>query len=217
MAYSDFTLAKVKKELGISIAEVSGLFAEIPPVVPSALLTASLERSGKLARSIGTEKAKSEFLIAPVLAEIVARLDYQVSLFSGTDFNVDAEKGLQGFCDFILSRSSEQLDVTAPVITIVEAKNDNIKNGIGQPATQGSEEASEQSVAVCIAEMVGAQIFNQRAEKPIEIIYGVVTTGTNWLFMRLIGTQVEISDREYYINELDRVLGILMSPLESVG
>jgi hypothetical protein len=201
MAYSDFTLAKVKKELGISIAEVSGLFAEIPPVVPSALLTASLERSGKLARSIGTEKAKSEFLIAPVLAEIVARLDYQVSLFSGTDFNVDAEKGLQGFCDFILSRSGEQFDVTAPVITIVEAKNDNIKSGIGQ----------------CIAEMVGAQIFNQRAEKPIEIIYGVVTTGTNWLFMRLIGTQVEISDREYYINELDRVLGILMSPLESVG
>jgi hypothetical protein len=213
MAYSDFTLMKVKKELGISISEVSGLFAEIRPIAPSDLLRSSLERSGRLARSIGTEKAKSEFLIAPVLAEIVARLDYQVSLFSGTDFNVDAEKGLQGFCDFILSRSSEQLDVTVPVITIVEAKNDNIKNGIGQPATQGSEEASEQSVAVCIAEMVGAQIFNQRAEQPIEAIYGVVTTGTNWLFMVLTGTEVQIADREYYINELDQVLGILMAPL----
>jgi hypothetical protein len=216
MAYSDFTLMKVKKELGISISEVSGLFAEIRPIAPSDLLRSSLERSGRLARSIGTEKAKSEFLIAPVLAEIVARLDYQVSLFSGTDFNVDAEKGLQGFCDFILSRSSEQLDVTVPVITIVEAKNDNIKNGIGQPATQGSEEASEQSVAVCIAEMVGAQIFNQRAEQPIEAIYGVVTTGTNWLFMVLTGTEVQIADREYYINELDQVLGILMAPLASV-
>jgi hypothetical protein len=213
MAYSDFTLMKVKKELGISISEVSGLFAEIRPIAPSDLLRSSLERSGRLARSIGTEKAKSEFLIAPVLAEIVARLDYQVSLFSGTDFNVDAEKGLQGFCDFILSRSSEQLDVTVPVITIVEAKNDNIKNGIGQPATQGSKEASEQSVAVCIAEMVGAQIFNQRAEQPIEAIYGVVTTGTNWLFMVLTGTEVQIADREYYINELDQVLGILMAPL----
>lgn len=199
MAYSDFTLAKVKKELGISIAEVPGLFAEVLAVAPSELLRSSLERSGRLARSIGTEKAKSEFLIAPILAEIVARLDYRVSLFSGTDFNVDAEKGLQGFCDFILSRSSEQLDVTVPVVTIVEAKNDNIKSGIGQ----------------CIAEMAGAQIFNQRAEQPIETIYGAVTTGTNWLFMMLSGTEVQISDREYYINELDQVLGILMAPLSS--
>lgn len=31
-------------------------------------------------------------------------------------------KGLNGFCDFILSVSQEQLILTSPVITVVEAK-----------------------------------------------------------------------------------------------
>ena len=198
MAYSDFTLSRVRKELGIHITEVSELFKDVPPLAASELLRGILDRSGRLARVIGTEKAKSEFLIAPILAEVVAQLDEQVSLFSGTEFNIDPEKGLQGFCDFILSQSAEQLEVTAPVITIVEAKNDNIKSGIGQ----------------CIAEMVGAQIFNQREERPTKTIYGVVTTGSSWLFMKLMSNQVEIDDREYYINELDKILGILIAPLK---
>ncbi len=197
MAYSDFTISRVRKDLGIDTTEVSGLFDQVPPLIASELLKGMLDRSGRLARLIGTEKAKSEFLIAPILAEIVAQLDDQVSLFSGTEFNIDPEKGLQGFCDFILSQSAEQLEITAPVITIAEAKNDNIKSGIGQ----------------CIAEMVGAQIFNQREGKSISVIHGVVTTGSSWLFMRLLGSQVEIDDREYYINELDKILGILVAPL----
>jgi co-chaperonin GroES (HSP10) len=197
MAYSDFTLSRTRKELGIQTTEVSGLFDQVPPLIASELLKRMLDRSGRLARLIGTEKAKSEFLIAPILAEIVAQMNDQVSLFSGTEFNIDPEKGLQGFCDFILSQSAEQLEITAPVITIAEAKNDNIKSGIGQ----------------CIAEMVGAQIFNQREGRSIAAIQGVVTTGSSWLFMRLIGSQVEIDDREYYINELDKILGILIAPL----
>jgi hypothetical protein len=221
MAYSDFTLSRVRKELGIHTTEVSGLFDQVPSLIASELLKEMLDRSGRLARLIGTEKAKSEFLIAPILAEIVAQMNDQVSLFSGTEFNIDPEKGLQGFCDFILSQSAEQLEITAPVITIAVgaacpqdiAKNDNIKSGIGQPATQGSEEASEQSVAVCIAEMVGAQIFNQREGRSIAAIQGVVTTGSSWLFMRLIDSQVEIDDREYHINELDKIIGILIAPL----
>jgi co-chaperonin GroES (HSP10) len=197
MAYSDFTLSRTRKELGIQTTEVSGLFDQVPPLIASELLKRMLDRSGRLARLIGTEKAKSEFLIAPILAEIVAQMNDQVSLFSGTEFNIDPEKGLQGFCDFILSQSAEQLEITAPVITIAEAKNDNIKSGIGQ----------------CIAEMVGAQIFNQREGRSIAAIQGVVTTGSSWLFMRLIDSQVEIDDREYYINELDKILGILIAPL----
>lgn len=196
MAYSDFTISRVKKELGITINEITGLFDRVEAVPPSELLKLILQRSGRLATLIGTEKAKSEFLIAPILAEIAARLDYQVSLFSGTEFNVDSEKGLQGFCDFILSRSPEQLEITAPIVTIVEAKNDNLKNGIGQ----------------CIAEMVAAQIFNTREERATEYIYGAVTTGTSWLFMQLAGDLIQLDDREYFLNEVDRILGILMRP-----
>ena len=208
MASSDFTVSKVKRELGVTIAETTGLFAQVEKVAPSELLTAILNRSGRLGRLIGTEKAKSEFLIAPILAEVTARLNHQVSLFSGTEFNVDAEKGLLGFCDFMLSRSPEQLDITAPIVTIVGAKNDNLKNGIGQ----------------CMAEMVAAQIFNNRAENDPEgnaekTIYGVVPTGTSWLFMNIIGSHIQVDDREYFINEVDQLLGILMVPFrdDSIG
>lgn len=198
MAYSDFTISRVKKDLGITISEVTGIFGEVKAVSPSELLISILQRSGRLATLIGTEKAKSEFLIAPILAEIAARLDYNVSLFSGTEFNVDSEKGLQGFCDFILSRSPEQLELTAPIVTIVEAKNDNLKNGIGQ----------------CMAEMVAAQIFNTREGQSINCIYGAVTTGTSWLFMQLIDNHIQLDDREYFLNEVDQVLGILMLPFQ---
>ncbi len=199
MAYSDFTLSRVKKELGVTVSEATDLFSNTISVDPSDLLKSILKRTARLARLIGTEKAKSEFLIAPVLAEVAARFDYQVSLFSGTEFNVDSERGLQGYCDFIFSQSAEQLDITAPIMTIVEAKNDNLKNGIGQ----------------CMAEMVAAQIFNAREGIEIESIYGSVTTGTSWLFMRLTKNLIEVDNCEYFINEVDKILGILMLPFKN--
>ncbi len=201
MAYSDFTISRVKKELGVAISETSGLFDRAIAFPPSELLQSILQRSGRLARLIGTEKAKSEFLIAPILAEITAQLDYRISLFSGTEFNVDAEKGLQGFCDFILSRSPEQLEISAPIVAIVEAKNDNLKSGLGQ----------------CMAEMVAAQLFNDREGIEIELIYGGVTTGTSWLFMQLEGNHIQLDDREYFINEIDNILGILMLPFREIS
>ncbi|MFN8494984.1 MAG: hypothetical protein U0350_45695 [Caldilineaceae bacterium] len=78
---------------------------------------------------------------------------------------------------------------------LVEAKNENLKGRIGQ----------------CIAEMVAAQIFNQREGNVIPAIYGVVTTGTNWLFLRLTGQTVEIDLTEYYLVQIDQILGILAS------
>ncbi|EDN66523.1 conserved hypothetical protein [Beggiatoa sp. PS] len=100
---------------------------------------------------------------------------------------------MTGYCDFILSQSPEQLFIKAPVVMLVEAKNDNIKNGLGQ----------------CVAEMVAAQLFNQQEQNPITTIYGTVTTGTNWQFLKLTDHQVEIDLNEYYLSEIDQILGIL--------
>lgn len=66
-------------------------------------------------------------IITPILLELRRKANYEISLFSGSDFNVDFEKGLSGYCDFLISRSKEQLTINAPVIIIVEAKNENIK------------------------------------------------------------------------------------------
>jgi hypothetical protein len=92
-----------------------------------------------------------------------------VSLFSGIDFSVDPGQGLNGVWDFIVSRFPEQLFVSAPVLIIVEAKNENIPGGLAQ----------------CIVAMIAAQLFNDREGSVVAAVYGVVTTGTNWRFLKL--------------------------------
>lgn len=198
MAYSNFTLAKVKEDFGLTVDETQDLFLDVEGVQPSEILTVTLKEYIPLAIAINTEKARSEFLIAPVLTEAMRQLNYRVSLFSGSEFNVDIEKGLLGFCDFLISASQEQIFISAPVITIVEAKNENIIGGLGQ----------------CVAEMVASRIFNQRAKNGIDKIYGAVTTGTVWRFLVLDGNTVFIDRLEYYIKEVDKILGIILQPIQ---
>ena len=200
MAYSDFSLAKVRDQFGLTLDESKDLFAAAVPVAPSKTLTLILADYIPLATAIATEKARSEFLIAPLLAEVRRQLNNQISLFSGSDFSVDLSLGLHGFCDFIISASPEQLMITAPVMTIVEAKRENIVGGLGQ----------------CIAAMVAAQIYNQQADRAVQVIYGAVTTGTNWKFLTLSGKIVLVDKAEYFINQPDKILGILTTPFEPV-
>ena len=169
MAYTDFSLAKVRNAFGLTLEETRNLFLTVGGVQPSDLLKRLLDENLTLATAINSEKARSEFLIAPILSEVRRQLDYQISLFSGTEFNIDPAQGLSGFCDFILSASREQYFISAPIVTVVEAKNENIIAGLGQ----------------CAATMIAAQIFNQRAGNEIPVIYGVVTSGTAWKFLIL--------------------------------
>jgi hypothetical protein len=197
MAYSDFTLANVREVFALTIEENRNLFSGTAGVVPSQGLMITFEENILLATAIGTEKARSEFLIAPILAEIRRQANYQISLFSGSEFNVDPSQGLVGFCDFILSDSQEQYYISAPVLVVIEAKNESIKGGLGQ----------------CIATMVAAQIFNQRAGNEVQMIYGAVTTGTNWKFLTLQGQAVFVDSIEYYVSQVDKILEILLQPI----
>jgi hypothetical protein len=197
MVYSDFTLAKVREAFNLVIEEDRNLFAEVAEVQPSELLTMILQEYLTMAIAINSEKARSEFIVAPVLAELRQLSSYQISLFSGNEFNIDSAQGLTGYCDFILSYSKEQLYIRAPVTMIVEAKNENIIGGMGQ----------------CIAEMVAVQIFNQKSANHIETIYGVVTSGTNWRFLILHKNIVFIDTVEYYIKEVNKILGILLQSI----
>lgn len=197
MAYSNFSLSKVKSDFNLIINETTDLFAQVSPIAPSDYLTITLKEHLPLVNAINTEKARSELVIMPVLIEVRRHLNYQISVFSGSEFNVDAAKGLEGRCDFILTRSPEQYYISRPVMTIVEAKNENIKAGLGQ----------------CMATMLAAYQFNQQESTPEEIIYGAVTTGTDWKFLQLAGKTVYIDRSNYYIKEIDQILGILVSSL----
>ncbi len=126
MAYSDFTLKKVKSDFNLKTIENLSLFSEIENFDMSHFLEKTLKRNVPLALSINTEKARSELIIINILLEVKDKLSEKISLFSGIDFNVDKEQGLNGFCDYIISCSPEQLYLDIPVIVIVEAKNENI-------------------------------------------------------------------------------------------
>ena len=195
MAYSNFTLSRVKADFGIVTDETQDIFAETTPIQPSDLLALILKDQLPLAGAINTEKARSELVIMPILMEVRRILDNKISIFSGSSFEVDPTQGLDGRCDFILSRSLEQYYIASPVLTIVEAKNESIPSGLGQ----------------CIATMIAARLFNQREGQPIDILYGAVTTGTDWKFLKLEGKIASIDINAYYIKELDKILGVLVS------
>ncbi len=195
MAYSSFTLSKVSRTFHLETVRRFGLFSEIAPVEPSAHLTASLERNLPFALAMGTEKAKSELIVSDILVELCLHFDNRVSLFSGIDFNVDASNGLTGVCDFLVSLSPETFDLEAPVIALVEAKNADVKQGVGQ----------------CVAEMVAAQRFNAEAGNDIPCVYGATTSGTEWLFFKLAEQTLSVDLKVYQIERCDRILGILAS------
>ena len=195
MPYSSFTLGKVKSDFGIVTNETQDLFADTTPIHPSDLLALILKEQLPLAGAINTEKARSELIIMPILMEVRRILGNQISIFSGSSFEVDATQGLDGRCDFILSRSLEQYYITSPVVTIVEAKNESIPSGLGQ----------------CIATMIAARLFNQREGNPTDTLYGAVTTGTDWKFLKLEGQVAFIDINDYYIKEIDKILAILVS------
>ena len=198
MPYSQFTIETIKSSFGIVLAEKINCFATIPEHPYSNLLSETLEYNVPLALAINSEKSRSEMIVAPILIEIRKQLSDRISLFSGKEFTVDPEQGLNGFCDFIIGKSPEQLAIEAPVIALVEAKNDNIESGLGQ----------------CMAEMIAAQLFNQRQGNAIAKVYGVVTTGSLWKFMQLEEKNITIDLTEYFLGNLGKIIGILMSFLQ---
>lgn len=63
--------------------------------------------------------------------------------------------------------------------------------------------------------MVAAQLFDKQKNNQIYCIYGIVTTGSNWKFLRLIKNQVEIDISEYFIGDLESLFGILIYTIEN--
>ena len=193
MAYSNFTLAEVLSTFQLETVESVGLFSESEPVTPRPHFTAELAKKVSLAATIGTEKARSELIVADVLFELREHFEERISLFSGIDFSVDAENGLTGVCDFLVSLSPLQTILDAPVIMLVEAKKEDLIGGLGQ----------------CVAEMLAAQRFNAEKKNNVACIYGTVTSGTDWLFLKLQEKHLHIDLTIYPIALCDKILGIL--------
>ncbi|MCU0426289.1 MAG: hypothetical protein MUF71_11755 [Candidatus Kapabacteria bacterium] len=189
-SYSGFTSVTETEEILHITVRRSQLFPTLPQLEPSVRLQETLAINRRL--PLGNEKAKSEMLVAPVLSEIWLRNEAHSTLYSGYTLDVDREQGLTGRCGFIFS-AENNIVVKAPIITIVEAKNDNVDEAVPQ----------------CAAQLYAAQIFNERNGRNVPILYGATTTGLEWLFVKLIGSVVTVDTDVYQLRALPELLGVL--------
>jgi hypothetical protein len=192
MAYADFTLESVDKILGVT-AQPADLFPALTPLDVPAWLRDVLARG--LEMSLLSEKARGEFIVAPILLASRELTHDVIAIFSGQRLDVDPERGLVGECDFILAATPPIPLLRAPRVTIVQAKKNDL----------------EAAVAQCVAQMVAARLFNERAGNLSSRIFGCVTTGDAWQFLRLEPAAVSIDRARYYIDNVGIILAALQA------
>jgi hypothetical protein len=195
MAFGDFDLKRAVNTFGLTEERNTDLFAGVEPLEPSEFLRIWLDEFAPLALGVNSEKARSEFIITPFLAETRRRVGGAVNVLPGVTFEVDKEQGLAGFCDFLIVRSAEIYYVQGPILAVVEAKREDLVSGLGQ----------------CAAEMVAIRLFNEREGTPIPAVFGCVTSGSIWRFLKLEGQALFIDQPEYYLRDAAKILGILVS------
>ncbi len=187
-SYSQFT-SEALSELGIKVIQ-DYLFQTIGLQEPSAWLLETLNMNQEVPMT--SEKARSELLITPVLIELRKKNPHIFTYFSGCLLDVDKQRGLKGYCDFILSKQWNAVFLESPVAALVEAKhNQTLLDAIPQ----------------CGAEMYAAQIFNQRKGQEIPIIYGAVTNGYEWQFLTLEENTLRVDIKSYTLHNLPELLG----------
>ena len=192
MLYSQFTLEQLKENFNLDI-RVNNLFDSIKPLPPSEILLTIIERSKLI--PLSSEKEKSEGIIFPIMIELKSLNLDKISIFSGRRLDVDSEKGLAGECDFIISNKPNLFDIDSPIISLIEAKKNDVDSGVAQ----------------CIAQMLGSKMFNEKHNLSFPIIYGCVSTGYEWKFIKLEEKSVIIDKNNFFLSQLDIILGIFQN------
>ena len=196
MAYTNFTFENLEDQFGISFKTKVLFSVNIKPVEPSTLLVDIIKRSASL--NVRVEKPRSEFLIAPIMAEIKIRNDDRIELFSGENLLADIKLGLNGEVDFILTNVPHSPLIKAPILPVIEAKRADLD--LNQPQ--------------CAAQIIGTRVFNENANKPLPTYFGCVTTGREWQFLQLIDSTIYIDQRVYLLTELPILLGVFQHIIE---
>ena len=195
MAYSDFTLELVVEKLGVTTG-LASLFPGAIPVAPPDWLLAGFARNTLLATA--SEQSRRESLIAPILSAAREVTGDRLAIFSGQRMDIDSSRGLNGECDYLLAVSQAVPPLRPPLIAVVEAKKADIDLGLGQ----------------CAAEMIAAREFNHRMSKTERPVYGCVTSGEVWLFLRLRETHVDLDATRFLLSDVHKILGVFRAILE---
>lgn len=190
MGYSNYkNFKQTLKKLKLDETDID-MFPNSSFVQPSDWLVQTLAFAQRI--PLTNEKSKSERIISPILMEVALHFEKQITLFSGEDLQVDSSMDLSGECDFFFAKHPRKSVMQAPVVTLVEAKDEDFEYGQAQ----------------CTAQMYASARYNAEEGKPFPFIYGCAVTGDNWRFLRLEKDIIILDTKTYYLNELPKILGI---------
>jgi hypothetical protein len=191
MAYRKFKLTELETQFGIQNRLIRWLdTSKTTPIEPSDLLKKVIERA--TLAPLSTEKAVSERVISPIMTEVLELNTDTIQLFSGEIINADDDKGLKGEIDFLFNYRPHSPTPEVPIFSITESKIGLLHKAWGQAAAQ----------------MLGVFIINQKLNHPLDVVFGTVTDGNSWQFMKLENKIVYIDSRVYTLTELPIILGI---------
>jgi hypothetical protein len=191
MAYRKIKLTELETKFGIQNRLIRWLDSStITPIEPSNLLKMNIDRA--TLAPLSTEKAVSERVISPIMTEVLERNTELVQLFSGELINADEDNGLNGEIDFLFNYRPYASTPEAPIFSITESKIGLLHKAWGQAAAQ----------------MLGVSIVNQKANHPLDIVFGSVTDGNSWQFMKFDKQTIWIDSRVYSLTEIPIILGI---------
>jgi hypothetical protein len=186
MAYTSLAYPDVLQQLHLTQID-QRLFVGVPDWPLNDFQRQWLQRGELITNTNSTKKARSEFLIAPLLLMLHFRDQHPIRIYPGHELTVDAANDLNGVCDFIISRGPQSRYVQAPILAIIEAKNALLTSGYGQ----------------CIAVMVAARELILKAKMPnASVAYGCSSMGIDWYFLHLAGDQTIIDSQLYFISQL---------------
>ena len=194
MSYESFSFQLLKDRFGLEPSLSSLLSStKVIPLEPSEWLWRSLEISSNAA--LTTAKERSERIISPILLDIRESNNRKFSIFSGWSFDVDVSQRLNGKCDFLLSCVPFDFEIKVPFFALRETKGGVIESCLPQ----------------CAAQMVAAQLFNEREQNSIPAVFGCVTTGVVWRFLKLERNNLIIDADVYYLDNVPLLLGVLQT------
>jgi hypothetical protein len=194
--YSSFSFKSVKKQFGLK--SVKGIiFDNLMPIEPSQWLLDALEMSSNMA--IVSEKSRSEWIVSPMMMDIKRRNINKMNILSGENMDASKEQSLTGECDFIFVKDPDTFNVESLIFCLVEAEKHDLTGGLGQ----------------CTAQMIGARMLNEQDNIDFPVIYGCVTTGSDWQFLKLENQTVTIEKNLKYIIELPQLLGMFQRIIDT--
>jgi hypothetical protein len=198
MPYNKFKLLEVIEKFNLVYTE-ENLFIQAKPLKISETWQKVLETGMELALPFGSEDARKSGIVYPILMDLRERNNKEVMVYAGLSLNADSKLGLNGECDFILAMTKNTKIIAPPIFTMVEAERHDFELGQGQ----------------CAAQMVGAKLYNEKHKSAEKVIYGCVTTGLGWQFMKLDKQNIVLDTQTYTLEKIDQIVGIFQYIVDS--